>query len=136
MCRVCKKKEETNSFDCHQISLLWKCVSYTAETILSIHIELETKDIIFGVKLGNSDIDYCNSIVINHIILICKWVIWKHRNKTKYENTPSLNYIKLSELVIKECKRNAELLLKSKHRCRMKNTCILLFEKVLNLNFV
>ena len=139
MCRICMNNEETLTHlfhDCHHISLMWNCIIYNIELIVSTQIDLKIRDIIFGMKIGNSDLDYCNTLFINYIILNCKWIIWKHRNKTKFENVPGLNYFKLSDLVIKECKRNVALLLKSRHRCKMKDRSIQLFEDLLNLNFV
>ena len=86
MCSFCKTQEETimhSSYDCVHTQLLWKKL----QTYLSSHLSIPTltpQSAIFGF------IDIEDFKIVNHILIIFKFCVYKSRNKIN----PNFEYLK------------------------------------------
>ena len=83
VCWLCDKEAENLEhmlFKCSSISGLWEKVEKVCSDLLQTYSKITYKDIVFGTI--NTD---ANAQVLNVLIFICKWQIWKRRNNLVYE---------------------------------------------------
>ena len=66
---------EHGLFDCVEANNIWKCIQRWIKNALEVNINLTICEIIFGTPINNDQ--YTN--VINYIILITKWYIYKQK---------------------------------------------------------
>ncbi len=83
ICVICKHDIENIEHllvSCSSIVKLWKWVEYICSVLYNKQFALNKEIILLGM-LNDSNIDK----IINMILHICKWVIWKRRCVVKYE---------------------------------------------------
>ena len=83
------------------------------EAITSKQIQLNVKCIIFGVDKGTFDISIDQLSLCNFLIVTTKWILWKHRNKVRYNAMQKENSAHLVRNAMLYAKRNIDLILRS-----------------------
>ncbi len=117
ICKLCNENIETIThllYDCVHVKPVWENIQKLLDSIVDCNIMLDISDIIFGVK-ANDNLDSTESIMINLIIFIAKWYIWKHRNDHRYGNIPIRKSDEMYRIIIKKCNVEVNTFLNSKY---------------------
>ena len=117
ICKLCKGNIETIIhllYDCKHVKPVWENIQDLMDSIVDCNIMLNITDIIFGVK-ANDNLDSTESIMVNFIIFMTKWYIWKHRNDHKYGNIPIRKSDEMYKIIIRKCYEEVNMFLNSKY---------------------
>jgi hypothetical protein len=88
-CIICKDKPENLEhllFDCKELSTVWNRIS---DDIHTLQNKIDKFIVLAGVLEEN-----VNARIVNMVVSICRWIVWKRRNLMKYEN----NYLTADQL--------------------------------------
>ena len=102
LCKLCNQGLENIEHlfvSCPKLGTFWKHVSSCIEFFLHKPIDISFENIILGWSLDNAE-----SHMINMIVFICKWELWKRRNECVFEN----NHISW-EILWKTCKNHVRV---------------------------
>ena len=115
ICKICQYEAENLDrmlYQCGQLEKLWKYVEsiffYGKQSIFP-EFTMTTFDITACFKLQKRETD-----LINVILTLCRWTIWKRRNINRYENR-LLNYNETMVLLCNEINQHIQMLLNSKY---------------------
>ncbi|WP_215897639.1 hypothetical protein, partial [Acinetobacter baumannii] len=60
----------------------------------------------FGRKKSGDNVEKSKQAVVNYVLLITKWMVWKHRNEVKFDKVECINshqlWLRLSRRIEKE----------------------------------
>jgi len=85
LCTICKDERENIDhllIFCKELHLLWRTIENIIVTFLEKDFKLSYKYIISGILERSFEDD-----LVNLIISVTRYIIWKRRNRAKYENT-------------------------------------------------
>ena len=112
-CHFCKHHFETQTHLFYNCKMIYPLITYIETLLAKVEITrvftLHEKNMILGFYEGSLE-----GLVLGNIVLIVlKWVIWKQRNKIKYENM-RISSIEIKRRVVIELKDCLNLRLKHK----------------------
>ena len=116
MCKLCYAEEETIChllYSCNKIHNVWNKLENFLSKLLEDKITLDVKKVILGYKKFNTPDNNDEKIFFNFMVYNTKWSIWKHRNDVKYGNKKIKNVNVIYDTIVKLCKRDANIMLKS-----------------------
>ena len=93
VCKICKEEIENSEhlfYSCKTLENIWVRIESVIKAVSGVEIILEFKHIILGIE----DENVVNKDIIDMLIFMTKWDIWKRRNAYVFENDfKSLNTI-------------------------------------------
>ena len=130
VCKVCRTQDETLIhlfYECNNGNICWSSVENILFMIIGKPILLDLKTVIFGIPSENEVLDKHEIDCCNLMLTYTKWIIWKHRNNVRYNNTPIQHGHDISNQMVNECKNNVHLLKSSKkfHKIHVKTKLLL-----------
>lgn len=109
-CKLCKVEIENLEhllFDCCKVYEIWQLISPIFEQSFTVQLDK------FMVLAGNLK-DNNESKIINMMLSICRWLIWKRRNRFKFENDYTDESI-LCMMIKNEISKHIDTLLMCRH---------------------
>ena len=118
ICKLCNKQEENTLhllYFCQCINRIWEHIEIFIKEVFDIDIQIDPYVVLLGSNIGEDKSTKIKMNVINTLIQVGKWEIWKNRNNVKFgaQNTAEVNEIFC--VIIKKCKLN--LILYNQKKC-------------------
>ena len=127
ICKICKNEAENLDhmlYHCGQLEKLWKYMESLIKQSIFPEFTMTTFDITACFKLQKRESD-----LINVVLTLCRWTIWKRRNINRYESR-LLNYDETVVLLRHEINQHIQMLLNSKY---VKNDLTINLEKIIQV---
>ena len=89
ICQLCKENEETIThliYECKHVKPVWLDIQKILANIIDNCDLNDVKLILFGCNVKSSIYSKHETLMVNYVITITKWLLWKHRNDFKYGN--------------------------------------------------
>jgi hypothetical protein len=127
-CRLCKTHNENVEhilIDCKCVSEIWFNIEKLLAKVLKKTVILTRFQMIVG--FFNKEVIF---VIIDLILSIVRWLIWKRRCLQRYENEYMSTFV-LNEWIRQELKQHLQVLLKGKHsKYKHMQTLKLVFDNV------
>ena len=128
MCCICKTFEENLEhmmYHCEGIRLMWTEI----ESLLCNVLHFNFSICLLNVLLGHFDDDQFLSDVVNVMISIARWEIWKRRNHIRYEKD-DFSVKNLTSKVKNEIKRHLQMLQSKEENILIEHILMQLWEEL------
>ena len=124
-CKICLVENEDIChliYDCVNVQNLWMMIQHKLTTLIEIDIPINRKIAIFGsLLLTDTQLNFIQHSMVNHIIYETQWQIWKNRNSVKYGQKVTLTPAELYERIVERCKYQCTIFLKSQGKRPLKD---------------
>ena len=112
ICKLCNEEEESTLhllYYCKCINGVWVGIENYLADIIHFYLLIDPYVVLVGPNIGQNEVGKNKMNVINTLIHVTKWEIWKNRNNVKFGNKNSLEVDELLATIIRQYKINLNM---------------------------
>ena len=136
ICLLCHNNEETIThllYECQHVKPVWLLLGEILVKIIDKFDLNDVKIILFVSDVHSNNFNKNETLLINYVTTITKWLLWKHRNDFKYGNLPIKTISEKLTVIKKIICTEFDIFLKTRYVDKCDNNLLMLISKLRKL---